>query len=96
MTDKSDTPVCPECEADLSDVDGMTTSTQSRWEWLGTLTSFLILASVTAITVAVSAGAWSLVAITQAWLFLYSAVVLTATAWTFGDEALQAVKNFRS
>ena len=72
--------------------ENLTTNTQQRWEWIGTVLSFLILLSLVVLILGASYGLLTLSAISQPWFILYSTVVLMAATWAFGKGTLKAVR----
>jgi hypothetical protein len=79
-----------------SDNDGITVVSNTRWTYIGTTLSALMLLSLAVITVGTAAGVFSLSPITQAWFVLYATVTLMAATWAFGEETLAAVKKARN
>lgn len=78
-----------------SDGDSITTSTQSRWEYIGTVLAGMMVASLPIIIIGTAVGALTLSGISQAWFGLYFLVTLMAATWAFGKETLEAVQKAR-
>lgn len=74
------------------DDENLTTDTAQRWEWIGTILSFLIIASFVVLILGAAYGLLTLSAIGQSWFILYSTVVLMAATWSFGKGTLKAVR----
>ena len=86
----------PEDTPKIDDGDPNTThSALTRWEYIGTVLSFILVVSLAILTLGAAYGILSLAAIGQAWFTLYSIVVLMAATWTFGKETLEAVQQAR-
>ena len=72
--------------------ESLTTNTQQRWEWIGTVLSFLIVVSFLILVLGASYGLLTLSAVGQSWFILYATVVLMAATWSFGKGTLKAVR----
>lgn len=87
MADDSDTP---------EDADSDTTSsTDTRWKYIGTLLAGIMVASVPIAVIGGATGLLALSAIPETWFGLYSLVALMAATWAFGRETLDAVNEVR-
>jgi hypothetical protein len=85
-----------ETNTPYSDNDDITVVSNTRWTYIGTTLSALMLFSLAIITVGAAAGVFSLSPISQAWFILYATVILMAATWAFGEETLIAVKKARN
>jgi len=72
-----------------------TSSSMTRWKYIGTVLSFILVVSLPALMLGAAAGLFSLAAISQGWFALYSLVVMMAATWAFGKETLEAVNKAR-
>lgn len=86
---EEDTPVTEDGDEDT------TSSTMTRWKYIGTILSGLMVASLPTIIIGAAFGVSTLSPIGQAWFTLYSIVVLMAATWAFGKETLEAVQKAR-
>lgn len=92
-----DTPTCPKCGHDFThEEDNTTKSAKERWEYTGTILSFVTVASLASLITLAGLGIVTLGAVSQGWLFLYGTVVLMAATWTFGKETLEAVQKAKN
>lgn len=73
--------------------EGLTTSYQERWEYLGTIASMVVLLSLIILILGSSYGILLLSAIGQSWFILYATICLMAATWIFGKGTLKAVKK---
>lgn len=72
-----------------------TRSSDTRWEYIGTILAGLMVTSLPVIVIGSSYGVFTLSPIGQAWFVLYAMVTLMAATWTFGEETLNAVQKAR-
>lgn len=77
------------------DENGTTTSTRTRWKYIGTLLSGLILVSLPLVVVSSGSGYFDTSQVGREWFYLYSFVVSMATVWVFGEDTLKAVQAAR-
>jgi len=85
----SDTPVTEDGDPDT------TSSTETRWKYIGTVLSAVILLSLATIVVGTSLGVMAVSPIGKMWFTLYAIVVLMAATWAFGEKTLDAVQKAR-
>lgn len=78
-----------EQEEDLTD------STQTRWEYIGTILAGVMVMSLPVLIVGTGLGTFTLTGISQAWFGLYFLVTMMAATWAFGKETLEAVQKAR-
>lgn len=72
-----------------------TSSSMTRWKYIGTVLSTIMVISLPVIVGGAAAGILSLSPIGQAWFTLYATVTLMAATWAFGKETLEAVQKAR-
>lgn len=72
-----------------------TSSTKTRWTYIGTLLSGVVVASLPVLVIGTAVGAFTLIGIDQAWFALYFLVTMMAATWVFGKETLEAVDKAR-
>ncbi len=92
MTD--DTHIDPE-NGDGNPYNDTTSSTMTRWKYIGTLLAALMVTSLSVLMIGTAVGAFTLTGITQAWFGLYFLVTVMAATWAFGKETLEAVQAAR-
>jgi len=86
---EDDTPVSEDGDNDT------TSSTMTRWKYIGTLLAALMVASLPVLVVGTALGTLTLSGIGQAWFGLYFLVTMMAATWAFGKETLEAVDKAR-
>lgn len=72
-----------------------TSSSQTRWEYIGTVLAGLMVTSLPVLMIGTAIGAFKLSGISQAWFMLYFTITLMAATWAFGEETLKAVQKAR-
>lgn len=85
----NDTPVTEDGDKDT------TSSSMTRWKYIGTILAGLMIASLPAIIIGAAVGIFTLSGISQAWFGLYFLVTMMAATWAFGKETLDAVNRAR-
>lgn len=83
---------------DTPDADGdedTTSSSMTRWKYIGTILAGVMVLSLPVIVVGTALGTFTLAGISQAWFGLYFLVTMMAATWAFGKETLEAVQKAR-
>jgi len=75
--------------------DDITMSSRVRWTYVSTVLALITLVSLPPLVVTASTGYTQLGQVPNVWFGLYATVVLMAATWTWGEETLDAVKEFR-
>lgn len=75
-------------QSDTDTDESLTTNRKLRWDLLASVIAGVALISLIVLISAAALGVVTLTGISQGWFLLYTTVVLTATVWTFGAEAL--------
>lgn len=75
--------------------DDTTTSTSTRWTYIGTVLAAIMVISLPVLIIGTAIGALTFSGIGQAWFGLYFTVTLMAAVWAFGKETLETVQKVR-
>ncbi len=86
---------CPECGC-IFDDSANTVSAKERWEYTGTILALIVVTSLPVTVLLSTIGVSMLSNVSQSWVILYSIVTLMAATWTFGEQTLKAVREFRN
>ena len=86
----------PDDDTSYSDTNEITTNSNTRWTYIGTVSAAIMLISLAVIVTATAAGLFTVAPITQGWFILYSTVTLMAATWAFGEETLKAVRRAKN